>query len=68
MTSWLVTASSSSMRSTSKAAVARMCAASSAVMPACPSSACASHARTSISFQISNLFSSSQMRAISGRE
>jgi hypothetical protein len=33
-----------------------------------PSSACASVARTSISFQISNLFSSSQMRAISGRE
>ena len=32
-----------------------------------PSSAWASQARTSISFQMANLFSSSQMRPISGR-
>jgi hypothetical protein len=38
------------------------------VIPISPSSACASQASTSISRQISNLFSSSQMRAISGRE
>ncbi len=38
------------------------------VMPAWPSSACASHASTSISCQIANLFSRSHMRAISGRE
>ena len=56
MTSWLVTFSISSMRSTVKSAWSRIHFASSFVMPAFPSSACASHARISISFQMENLF------------
>ena len=67
MTSWFVTFSISSMRSTVKSACARIHAASSFVMPDFPSSACASQASTSISFQISNLFCSSQMAPIAGR-
>ena len=51
MTSWFVTFSISSMRSTVKSACARIHAASSFVIPDFPSSACASHASTSISFQ-----------------
>ena len=67
MTSWFVTFSISSMRSTVKLACSRIHAASSFVMPDFPSSACASHASTSISFQMENLFSSSQMAPIAGR-
>ena len=67
MTSWLVTFSISSISSTVKSAWSRIHWASSRVMPAWPSSAWASQAKTSISFQMANLFSSSQMRPISGR-
>ncbi len=67
MTSWFVTFSISSMRSTVKSACARIHAASSFVMPDLPSSACASQASTSISFQMLNLFSNSQMAPIAGR-
>ena len=67
MTSWFVTFSISSMRSTVKSACARIQAASSFVMPHWPNSAWASQASTSISFQIANLFSSDQMAPISGR-
>ena len=65
MTSWRVSRSISSMRSTSKAPRSHTALAASFGMT--PSSACASQACASISNQMRNLFSGSQMAVISGR-
>ena len=67
MTSWFVVCSISEMRAASAAAWSRIHCASSRVIPHWPSSACASHAKTSISRQISNLFWKSQILPISSR-
>ena len=65
MTSCLVSASISSMRATSKAPLSRTALAASFGIT--PSSAWASQAWTSISNQIRNLLSGSQMAVILGR-